>query len=90
MVALLNRRRDVSMSNRSQHQGDYKAVERESPGNERTIFFMEEIQKGAKAFLKKEYQWVSVFVIIMMVLLAVVLAVVIAPLTAVTHLLGAS
>ena len=51
---------------------------------------MEEIQKGAKAFLKKEYQWVSVFVIIMMVLLAVVLAVVIARLAAVTYLLGAS
>ncbi len=36
----------------------YKAVEKESPGNERMVFLMEEIQKGAKAFLKKEYQWV--------------------------------
>ena len=68
----------------------YTFVERASPGNERMVFLMNEIQTGAKAFLKKEYQWVSVFVIIMMVLLAVVLAVVIARLAAVTYLLGAS
>jgi len=64
----------------------YKSVEKESPGNERMVFLMEEIQKGAKAFLKKEYQWVSVFVLVMMVLLAVVIA----PWAAVTYLLGAS
>ncbi len=63
----------------------YKAVEKESPGNERMVFLMTEIQKGAKAFLKKEYQWVSVFVVIM----AVLLAVVIAPLAALTYVLGA-
>ncbi|MGB3736623.1 MAG: sodium-translocating pyrophosphatase [Ilumatobacter sp.] len=63
----------------------YKAVEKESPGNERMVFLMEEIQKGAKAFLKKEYQWVSVFAVVM----AILLAVVIAPLAALTYLLGA-
>ena len=47
----------------------YKVVEKASPGNERMVFLMTEIQKGAKAFLKKEYQWVSVFVVAMMILL---------------------
>jgi K(+)-stimulated pyrophosphate-energized sodium pump len=63
----------------------YKLVEAASPGNERMVFLMTEIQKGAKAFLKKEYQWVSVFVVAM----AVLLAIVIAPLAAVTYVLGA-
>jgi K(+)-stimulated pyrophosphate-energized sodium pump len=63
----------------------YKSVEKESPGNERMVFLMTEIQKGAKAFLKKEYQWVSVFAIAM----ALLVGVVIAPLAAVSYLLGA-
>ena len=63
----------------------YKAVEKESPGNERMVFLMEEIQKGAKAFLQAEYKWVSVFAAVM----AILLAIVIAPLAAVTYLLGA-
>ena len=63
----------------------YKKVEEESPGNERMVFLMEEIQKGAKAFLRKEYQWVSVFVLAMIVLLAAVIN----PLASVTYLLGA-
>jgi K(+)-stimulated pyrophosphate-energized sodium pump len=63
----------------------YTWVKKASPGNERMIFLMTEIQKGAKAFLKKEYQWVSVFVVAM----AILLAIVIAPLAAVTYVLGA-
>jgi K(+)-stimulated pyrophosphate-energized sodium pump len=63
----------------------FKWVAKASPGNERMVFLMTEIQKGAKAFLKKEYSWVAVFVVI----LAVVLAIVIAPLAAVTYVLGA-
>jgi len=63
----------------------YKVVEKASPGNERMVFLMTEIQTGARAFLKKEYQWVSVFVLAMMVLLAVVIN----PLASVTYLLGA-
>jgi K(+)-stimulated pyrophosphate-energized sodium pump len=39
----------------------YKSVEKESPGDERMVFLMTEIQKGAKAFLQAEYKWVSVF-----------------------------
>ena len=63
----------------------YKSVEKESPGDERMVFLMTEIQKGAKAFLKAEYKWVSVFAAAM----AVLLAAVITPLAAVTYLLGA-
>ncbi|MGA0864163.1 MAG: sodium/proton-translocating pyrophosphatase, partial [Ilumatobacteraceae bacterium] len=63
----------------------YGSVAKASPGDDRMVFLMTEIQKGAKAFLKKEYTWVSVFV----VALAIVLAFVIAPLAAVTYILGA-
>ena len=63
----------------------YKAVAAASPGNDRMVFLMNEIQKGARAFLKKEYSWVAVFV----VALAVVLAIVIAPFAAVSYVLGA-
>ncbi len=63
----------------------YKSVEKESPGNERMVFLMTEIQKGAKAFLQAEYKWVSIFAVAM----AILLAAVIAPLAAVTYLLGA-
>jgi K(+)-stimulated pyrophosphate-energized sodium pump len=63
----------------------YKVVEAAPPGDERMVFLMTEIQNGAKAFLKKEYQWVSVFVVAMMILLAIVIA----PLAAVSYALGA-
>jgi K(+)-stimulated pyrophosphate-energized sodium pump len=63
----------------------YKVVEAAPPGDERMVFLMGEIQNGAKAFLKKEYQWVSVFVVAMMILLAIVIA----PLAAVSYALGA-
>jgi K(+)-stimulated pyrophosphate-energized sodium pump len=63
----------------------YTSVEKASPGNERMVFLMTEIQKGARAFLRKEYQWVSVFVVAM----AILLAIVIAPLAAITYVLGA-
>jgi K(+)-stimulated pyrophosphate-energized sodium pump len=64
----------------------YKLVEAESPGNERMVYLMTEIQNGARAFLNKEYQWVAVFVVAM----AILLAVVIAPLAAVTYVFGAA
>jgi K(+)-stimulated pyrophosphate-energized sodium pump len=63
----------------------YKSVEAASPGDERMVFLMTEIQNGAKAFLKKEYTWVSVFVVAMMALLAVVIT----PLASVSYVLGA-
>jgi K(+)-stimulated pyrophosphate-energized sodium pump len=63
----------------------FKLVGAAPPGDDRMVFLMTEIQKGAKAFLKKEYSWLSVFV----VALAIVLAIVIAPLAGVTYVLGA-
>ncbi len=60
-------------------------VKKASPGNDRMVFLMTEIQNGAKAFLKAEYTWVAGFAVV----LAVVLAVVIAPLAAVSYMLGA-
>ncbi len=61
-------------------------VKKASPGNDRMQFLMNEIHKGARAFLKKEYQWVSIFVVAMMVLLAVVIT----PLAAISYVLGAA
>ncbi|MEL6890723.1 MAG: sodium-translocating pyrophosphatase, partial [Actinomycetota bacterium] len=63
----------------------YKAVEAAPAGNDRMVFLMTEIQKGARAFLQAEYKWVGVFA----VALAILLAIVIAPLAAVSYLLGA-
>jgi K(+)-stimulated pyrophosphate-energized sodium pump len=63
----------------------YTDVKKASPGNERMVFLMTEIQKGARAFLQQEYKWVGVFAVV----LAIVLAIVIAPLAAVSYLLGA-
>ena len=63
----------------------YTVVKAASPGNDRMVFLMTEIQNGARAFLKKEYTWVSVFVVAMMALLAIVIT----PLAAVSYVLGA-
>ena len=46
---------------------------------------MTEIQKGAKAFLRQEYIWVSAFVVVM----AILIAILIAPLAAITYVIGA-
>jgi K(+)-stimulated pyrophosphate-energized sodium pump len=63
----------------------YRAVAAASPGDDRMVFLMTEIQKGARAFLYKEYSWVAVFV----VALAILLAIIIAPLAAISYVLGA-
>ncbi len=63
----------------------YTLVKAESPGDDRMVYLMTEIQNGAKAFLRKEYQWVAVFVVAMMVLLGAVIN----PLASLTYLLGA-
>ncbi len=63
----------------------YADVKKASPGNERMVFLMEEIQKGARAFLQAEYKWVGIFAVV----LAIILAIVIAPFAAVSYLLGA-
>jgi K(+)-stimulated pyrophosphate-energized sodium pump len=51
----------------------YVAVTRESPGNERMVQLMTAIQQGARAFLRREYQWIAVFVVGMAVLIFVLL-----------------
>ncbi len=63
----------------------FNNVKAAPPGDERMTFLMTEIQKGARAFLKKEYSWVSAFVVVM----AVLIAVLIAPAAAVTYVIGA-
>lgn len=63
----------------------YTSVKAASPGSDRMIFLMTEIQKGARAFLKQEYTWVSIFVGAMMVLLGIVIT----PLASVSYLIGA-
>jgi len=64
----------------------FKNVKAADPGNDRMVFLMTEIQKGAKTFLKKEYSWVSVFVVAM----AILIASLIAPAAAITYMIGAS
>jgi K(+)-stimulated pyrophosphate-energized sodium pump len=63
----------------------YKAVEAAPPGNDRMVFLMTEIQKGARAFLKQEYTWVSAFVVVMLILIAVVIT----PLASISYVIGA-
>ncbi len=63
----------------------FKNVKAADPGNDRMVFLMTEIQKGAKTFLKKEYSWVSVFVVAM----AILIAALIAPAAALTYVIGA-
>ena len=63
----------------------YKLVESAPAGDDRMVFLMGEIQKGARAFLKAEYTWVAGFVVAMMILLAIVID----PLAPIAYLLGA-
>ena len=63
----------------------FSTVKAAPAGNDRMVFLMSEIQKGAKAFLKQEYTWVSFFVITMVILLAIVIA----PLASVSYIIGA-
>ena len=63
----------------------FTTVKAAPPGNDRMVFLMTEIQNGAKAFLKQEYTWVSVFVVAMIILLAIVIT----PLASVSYVIGA-
>ncbi len=63
----------------------YKAVEAAPAGNERMVFLMTEIQKGARAFLKQEYTWVAAFAAAMLVLIAIVIT----PLASISYVIGA-
>lgn len=50
-----------------------RAVLAEPQGNERMVELSTAIRQGAMAFLKREYTWVAVFVVVMAVLIAVLL-----------------
>ena len=63
----------------------YKAVEAAPAGNDRMVFLMTEIQKGARAFLKQEYTWVAAFAVAMLVLIGIVIT----PLASVSYVIGA-
>ena len=63
----------------------YTDVKKASPGNDRMVHLMDQIQIGAKAFLRQEYTWVAAFV----VLLAILIAILILPWAAVAYVLGA-
>ncbi|MGI9598640.1 MAG: sodium-translocating pyrophosphatase [Acidimicrobiales bacterium] len=63
----------------------YLDVKKASPGNERMVYLMNEIQSGARAFLKQEYTWVSAFVVV----LAILIAVLIGWEAAITYVIGA-
>ena len=65
----------------------YKDVSSASPGNERMVALMEQIQAGARAFLRQEYTWVAGFVVIMAVLIPVITGV---ALSFLSYLLGAA
>lgn len=64
----------------------YRSIKNAPPGNKRMVSLMLEIQKGARAFLRKEYTWVTVFVCVMAVIIPVITGV---TLSSVTYLLGA-
>ncbi len=63
----------------------YTDVKKASPGNERMQFLMNEIQSGARAFLKQEYTWVAGFVAVLAILIAALISI---P-AAITYVLGA-
>ncbi len=64
----------------------YQDVSARSPGSERMVSLMGEIQKGARAFLRQEYTWVAGFVVVMAVLIPLLTGV---ALSFVSYLLGA-
>lgn len=47
----------------------YQDVKKASPGDDRMVYLMNQIQIGAKAFLKQEYTWVAGFVAVLAVLI---------------------
>ncbi len=63
----------------------YNKVKAASPGDDRMVFLMTEIQAGARAFLKQEYTWVAGFVAVM----AILIGAFISPWGALSYLIGA-
>ncbi|MDE0162457.1 MAG: sodium-translocating pyrophosphatase [Acidimicrobiaceae bacterium] len=65
----------------------YRNVKSAPAGNERMVSIMQQIQTGARAFLRQEYTWVAGFVVAMAILIPVVTGV---ALSFVSYLLGAA
>ena len=65
----------------------YKDVSSAPAGNERMVSIMNQIQAGARAFLRQEYTWVAGFVVVMAVLIPVITGV---TLSFLSYLLGAA
>ncbi len=65
----------------------YRYVRAADPGSPRMVQLMDAIAGGARTFLRREYRWVAVFVIIMIVLLVTLLDW--GPMGAVAYFLGA-
>jgi K(+)-stimulated pyrophosphate-energized sodium pump len=51
----------------------YGSVKKASPGSERMVELMNAIQEGARAFLRREYKAVAIFVVVLAALIAVAL-----------------
>jgi K(+)-stimulated pyrophosphate-energized sodium pump len=51
----------------------FQVVKKASPGNARMVELMEAIQEGARAFLRREYRAVAIFVVVLAVLIALLL-----------------
>jgi K(+)-stimulated pyrophosphate-energized sodium pump len=51
----------------------YTVVRKADPGNDRMVELMHAIQVGARAFLRREYRWIAIFVVVMTVLIFVFL-----------------
>ena len=65
----------------------YRLVKSAPPGNDLMVRIMNEIQAGARAFLKQEYTWVAGFVVIMAILIPVLTGV---ELAFISYILGAA
>jgi len=63
----------------------YITVKKADPGDERMVELMNEINAGARAFLKQEYTWVTGFVVVM----AILIGAFISPWGSISYLLGA-
>ena len=65
----------------------YRLVKAAPPGDDLMVRIMNEIQTGARAFLKQEYTWVAGFVVIMAILIPVLTGV---ELAFISYILGAA
>jgi K(+)-stimulated pyrophosphate-energized sodium pump len=51
----------------------FSVVRRADPGNDRMVALMTAIQDGARTFLRREYRWIAIFVVVMAALIFIFL-----------------